>query len=334
MKTLLAIIAILAALTAPAPAGPSNTPTCSIVLMPADVTVNEVFTASWSSNRAQTLELFANGASLGPVSINSGSKQFVAVRTTEYSLKASHHQHGTGWCYATLNVREPPPQSPDPSCTLSASPATIEQGATTTVAWTTQHAVTFEVIAVTSEGSSAMVVEGASGSIVRQPALDTTYNGTVTNDQGATATCTAAVTVTKPAPAPVCSVSLWPLEVAYGGDVTLTWSSQHATKLEAWSIAQADGAGNYLGLLEPAVGGSRVYSAYQTGHVHAEVYNAAGANANCATSPVKVGAPPQPVAGYLLDDKGAYLLTNPTSTPPNDKLTDLIAVVLKPKGAR
>lgn len=327
MKLLFGLIFLL--LTNSALAGPSNRPTCTLALNPSTTTVNEVFTASWTSQRAQNLELFANNVSLGQVQLNSGSKQFVSTRTTDYALKASHQQHGEGWCYATLTVKEPPPITPTPSCTLSANPSSIKLGETTTVSWTTQYAARFEVVAVSASGSSAMVVEGASGSILREPSEDTSYNGTVTNDQGTTSTCSASVKVTRPLPAPVCQMTLWPEEVAYSGEATLTWSTKNAVKLEAWAIAQTTSNGTYLGLLEPTTGGSRIYQMYQSGHVHAEVYNSDNANANCATAVVKVGPPPQPGNGYLLDDKGAYLLTNPDSTPPNDKLTDQLTTVMR-----
>jgi hypothetical protein len=76
-----------------------------------------------------------------------------------------------------------------PSCTLDPSPATITQGGSSTLTWTTTNATSFSI-----DGTP----ETLNGSISVSPTTTTTYTGTATASDGTTANCSAQVTVTQP----------------------------------------------------------------------------------------------------------------------------------------
>jgi peptidoglycan-associated lipoprotein len=88
----------------------------------------------------------------------------------------------------------PPPPAVAPTASLTASPATIQSGQSTTLTWTTQNATE-----VTLEGIGKV---GPSGSQSVTPATSTTYRLTATGE-GGSQDATARVTVTAPPPPPV-----------------------------------------------------------------------------------------------------------------------------------
>ncbi len=95
----------------------------------------------------------------------------------------------------------PPPAPPPapapaarPTATLTASPASIERGQSTTIEWSTQNADTVSI-------SPEVGTVTASGSRSVRPQQSTTYRLTATGS-GGSAEATARVTVTSPPPAP------------------------------------------------------------------------------------------------------------------------------------
>jgi len=85
----------------------------------------------------------------------------------------------------------PPPPPPAPTASLTANPASIQQGQATTLSWTTTDATQ-----VTLEGSGTV---GPSGSQTVTPSASTTYRLTAKGD-GGTQEATARVTVSAAAP--------------------------------------------------------------------------------------------------------------------------------------
>jgi len=79
----------------------------------------------------------------------------------------------------------------NPSCTLSASPASIAFGGSSSLSWTTTNATTFSI-----DNSIGSVTPVASGSKTVSPTATTLYTGTVTGTGGTTATCTKEINVT------------------------------------------------------------------------------------------------------------------------------------------
>ncbi|MHB1162936.1 MAG: hypothetical protein ACYCZZ_00175 [Minisyncoccota bacterium] len=89
-------------------------------------------------------------------------------------------------------VTAPPP--PAPTCTLTASPTSIQTGSASTLKWTTTNASSFSI-----NQNIGSLTPVASGSKSVKPTSTITYTGTATGT-GGTVHCAATVTVTTPPP--------------------------------------------------------------------------------------------------------------------------------------
>ena len=102
---------------------------------------------------------------------------------------------------------------------ISANPTSISPGASTTLTWTTQNAVSADL-----NGTTVAL----NGSQVVSPTATTTYRITGHAPGGSTAQAQAVVTVTAGGP-PTASISANPTSITVGGSSTLTWTSTNAT---------------------------------------------------------------------------------------------------------
>ena len=107
---------------------------------------------------------------------------------------------------------------------FSASPASIINGSTTTLSWTTAGATGVAITPGTFASTSA------SGSVVLSPTATTTYTLTATNTTGSV-TATAVVTVTQPTLPTISSFTASPTSITLGGISTLSWTTSGATTL-------------------------------------------------------------------------------------------------------
>ena len=123
------------------------------------------------------------------------------------------------------------PSQPAPTVQLSANPASINSGGSSTLTWSTTHATTVTI----DHGIGAVQ---ATGSVQVSPAATTTYKITASGP-GGTADATATVTVNASAAAPTASLSANPTTIAAGQSATLTWSTTNATSV---SLDQGIGA--------------------------------------------------------------------------------------------
>jgi hypothetical protein len=87
-------------------------------------------------------------------------------------------------------------QSPSPTVTLTATPASIERGQSTQICWSSTNANT---MVLTPGGDNLTPVDG--GCVAKSPTADTTYTATAVGD-GGQATHSASVQVTDPPPPP------------------------------------------------------------------------------------------------------------------------------------
>lgn len=125
----------------------------------------------------------------------------------------------TGDCAA------PPPPPGTPTCTLTASPSTINPGSSANLLWTTQNATSGSI----DNGVGAMVPI-TSGSKSVSPTTSTTYTATVTGS-GGTANCATTVVV-QPSTGISCDAfSADPSTVDRGGTTTLRWETSGATSV-------------------------------------------------------------------------------------------------------
>jgi hypothetical protein len=113
----------------------------------------------------------------------------------------------------------PPPPPPDPTCSsFTATPAGINKGESSTLAWTCNNA------AVSIDNSVGAVSESGSTSV--SPAATTTYKLSASGN-GKTVTKTITVTVIPPPP-PSCSITANPSTIDSGKSSTLAWTSANA----------------------------------------------------------------------------------------------------------
>ena len=136
------------------------------------------------------------------------------------------------------------PSNPVPTCTLSASPASIASGGSSTLTWTTTNADAFTI-----DHSVGTVTPAAGSSRSVSPSVTTTYTGAATGS-GGTVHCSATVTITSappPSDNPSCTLAASPTQVSAGGRTTLTWTAINAN---TFSIDQG------IGSVSPAVSGS------------------------------------------------------------------------------
>lgn len=107
---------------------------------------------------------------------------------------------------------------------FSASPASIINGSTTTLSWTTAGATGVAITPGTFASTSA------AGSVILSPTATTTYTLTASNTTGSV-TATVVVTVNQPTLPTISSFTASPTSILLGGISTLSWATSGATTL-------------------------------------------------------------------------------------------------------
>jgi RHS repeat-associated protein len=152
-------------------------PTASIALSPDEISPGEFATLSWHTEHAHSVSISPGIGSVQPF----GSMTVSPEQSTTFIVTATGH--GTATASASLIVT-----MPQPLVTLSAIPATIKRGESSTLSWQSFN------------GSNASIDQGIgtvplTGTMTVSPELTTTYAITVTGPSG-NATDTARVHVT------------------------------------------------------------------------------------------------------------------------------------------
>ncbi|HVM58851.1 MAG TPA: hypothetical protein VMT80_00760 [Candidatus Paceibacterota bacterium] len=191
-------------------------PTCTLTANPTSITNGSSSALHWTTTNADTFSIDHGIGSVTPVA--SGSTSVSPTSDTTYTGTATG-PGGTVTCHAAITVTTPQPN--EPSCTLSASPTTLNAGDHTALTWTTTNADTFSI----DQGIGA-VTPAASGTVQSLAVNDdTTFTGTARSPNGHTATCTAAVTINHGGGGggPTCTMTISPSSYTTGGSATLTW---------------------------------------------------------------------------------------------------------------
>jgi phospholipase C len=164
---------------------------------------------------------------------------------------------------------------PAPTATLSAAPASVSTGTSSTLTWTSTNGVSAAID--NSVGTVAL-----SGNTAVTPTATTTYTITVTGSGGKTATATATVTVTVPV-APTVTISASPASIAAGQSSTLTVVATASTSVVVTN--NIDSTSYTL----PVTGGTQVVSPRAT-----TIYTvtATGSNSQTATATATVSVTP------------------------------------------
>lgn len=204
-------------------------PTLTFQATPTSIDLLGTSTLSWDSE--YTNSCTASGAWSGTKS-TTGSEVVTPSETKTYTLTCEG-SGGEITRSVTVTVNPPPPAEPEVN--LIANPATIVDGATSTLSWSSTNATSCEASGGWS-GSRAL-----SGTEIISPSATTTYTITCQGDGGSDSD-SATVNVTPiPIPAPLLTFGGSPGSITEGGTSTLTWISTNATSCEAsnaWSGVQ------------------------------------------------------------------------------------------------
>ena len=245
--------------------GSSGPPAAGISASPTSIASGGSSTLTWSTTNAVSADL--NGTT---VALN-GSQTVSPATSTTYRITAHSSTGATDWGQVTVTVT---------TAGISASPASIPSGGSSTLTWTSTNATS-----ATLNGASVAV----NGSRSVSPTSTTTYTFVATSSSGAHASAQTTVTVGSSG-SPTAGISANPTSIVSGSSSTLTWTSTNATS------ATLNGA-------SVAVNGSQSVSPTSTTTYNFVATGSSGTTASAqATITVTSGGPPT-----------AGLSANPTS---------------------
>ncbi len=165
-------------------------------------------TLNWDSSYADSLAIQPG---IGPVA-TSGSTAVTPEATTTYTATATG-PGGTTTASRTITVVQPAP-----TLTLQATPATVMNGESAQLTWSSSYADKV----VFNQGIGTVALQG---SLTVSPSQTTTYIATATGPGG---TVSKNVVVTVNYPKPTATFSAAPLKVIEGNSTLLSWSTTNA----------------------------------------------------------------------------------------------------------
>ena len=194
-------------------------PTCTLTPSASNINRGSSATLTASCSPAATTYNWTNTGFSGAAPSGSVSP----TSDTTYAVSGTNSA-GTGAAASvTITVNQPP------TCTLAASPSTINSGQSTTLTATCSPAATSF-----SWTNSGFASSASSGSV--SPTTTTTYAVQGTNNSGSGASSSATVTVIQPA-VPVCTLTATPSVINLGDSSTLAASCTPAATSYGWTNA-------------------------------------------------------------------------------------------------
>ncbi|WP_051979379.1 galactose oxidase-like domain-containing protein [Edaphobacter aggregans] len=190
----------------------AQTPAAGIIANPTVIASGGSSTLTWTTNNAVSADL--NGTT---VPLN-GSQTVSPTVSTTYRITAHSSTGATDWGQVLVTVTAPGA----PTAAISASPASIAAGGSSTLTWTSTNAVS-----ATLNGAPVAV----NGSQTVSPTTTTAYTFIATSSSGATASKQATVTVGSGG-APTAGIIANPTSIASGGSSTLTWTTSNAVSAD------------------------------------------------------------------------------------------------------
>ncbi len=246
-------------------------PSCSISANPSSVQSGGSSTLTWSSTNATSASL---DQGIGDVDLH-GSRSVSPSGTTTYTLNVTG-PGGSANCQATVYTSQIPST---PSCTINASPSSVQQGGTSYLSWSSTNA--------TSANLSSIGSVGVNGNYTVYPYTTTTYMLTVYGSQGQSSQCQTTVSVgTVYNNPPSCWITLTP-QSGYSGSynynqqATLSWGSSNVTS--AYISPNIGTVSSYGSQTVYTSGSNQIYTMTASGP---------GGTATCRTQQIYV--PPSP----------------------------------------
>jgi hypothetical protein len=230
-------------------------PTCALSISPSTVYSGDAAILSWSS---QNSNLAVIDQGVGSVAV-SGSQSIGNLTSSKTYMMTVYGQGGSASCIAQVGVL--PRENQLPTCSITASPASLTQGNATTLIWNSTNAQNASIsngVGIVSTGGSKTVyptqgvttytltVNGTSGSNSCATTVTTDYNYNHYNQQ------------------PYCTIS-----------ITLSWNA-YGTNLYGPYIDNGVGS--------VALSGSRTVNAYQTTTYRMTFNDQQGRSASCYTT--------------------------------------------------
>lgn len=173
-----------------------------------------------------------------------------------------------------------PPIPDAPMVNLTANPANIQAGQSSTLSWSVSNATS-----CFASGGWSGSKNKAGGSQVVTPSQTTTYTITCTG-LGGSSSDSATVTVTQPQNPPTVTLTANPNSVSYNGSTILSWNVQNATSCVANSNPATTWTGN-----KNSNGGTQVVSDL-TNTTFFNIFCTGPGGSDSATATVTVGAQP------------------------------------------
>lgn len=201
-------------------------PTVVLAANPALVASGGTSTLTWSSTNATSCT--ASGGWSGSKA-TSGSQLVGPLATTSTFSLSCTGPGGTATAAATVTV-----SSPAPTLSLTASPSSVVQGATSTLSWNASNATS---CTASEDWSGNRAVSGSESTPVLSQVRTYRYTLTCTGP-GGSVTQSATVSVSASSQAPTVTITPSPSQVGVNGVATLTWTVANATSCTAsggWS---------------------------------------------------------------------------------------------------
>jgi hypothetical protein len=218
---------------------------------PNTVSAGSTVRLSWWGSGATSCS--ASGAWSGTKPVE-GSERSAALQASSTFTLTCTGPGGTSRTSAFVQVTNTTP-APAPTVTLSASPASVESGASSTLSWSATNATSCTASGGWS-GAKATSGNQSTGTLSATTSFTLSCTGAGGTRQASTSVAVTHSNPTPaPTPAPTVALSASPTTVGSGGSSTLTWSSTNATSCTAsggWSGAQATAGSQSTGALTHA----------------------------------------------------------------------------------
>ena len=223
-------------------APPNPPPTLALSATPNALVQGNASTLSWSTTNATSCAAAGDWTGTKATSGTQSTGALSTIKTYTYTL-ACTGPGGSTTQSATVAVSAAPPV---PTVTLSANPAQVAQGGTSTLTWSSSNATN----CLASGGWSG--TKATSGTQVTSALAQTTTFTLTCTGAGGSASKDATVSVTPPTPAPTLALTASPSAIVQGGSSTLNWTSTNATSCVAsgdWSGTKATSGSEATGAL-------------------------------------------------------------------------------------
>ena len=191
--------------------GGGSAVTVSFTVDKTTITLGDLATLTWSTKNATSVSISPAIGEDAPGL--SGTATVSPLETTTYTLTAKGAS-GTQTATVTITVNIPPP-----TITLTANPASILSGQSSTLQWNSTNATKVTI-------DNGLGTVDLSGTKSVNPTATTTYTATATNSTG-TQTASATVTIASSS-ALAATLEANPTSISPGQSSTLTWGSQNA----------------------------------------------------------------------------------------------------------